>query len=641
MKKLIFFFSALAGIFQFSNSVNAQIHWIGEGQFVSVYTNNNDYGPMRSRADSASSSRYAMIYAASSLSRIASGQAISALEFMRGGVATIDMSSAQFKIYLKNSTRPDFGAGNINWVTEAASATLVYDADPSAVVDTGIGYKRFILSTPFTYTGGNIEVYIEYVQTTAQTGDITWRYDNNITMPDYANNTNKYVINNSALFSSDSTTLSNNRKPVIRFIYQQPLNVQAQYGTMQQHMFIGEKTIPEVVIWNTGLGNAENIVVTATGPEGYLSTRQITNLAVNDYTAVVFDTMILNNIGTAQIIFTTSLNNDIVPKDDTLRVPIEVVNPTPSPGIFENKGAFNLAGVGASGANVSGYYYPFSTLGNNINNPTWRMGENFVLPAGANYQIDSLGFYAYQTSSGFNTTMTGVFVMIYDEDPRSGTAFPIYGDSINNLLSNTYYSGINRTAATSLATVDRPLMRVVAEFTPVFSLQGGKEYWIEWSMTGSSTSGPWQAPAVFENKRGTGNAFQRLSNFAYTPYRLDILNAPGVTAVSYPVGAPFEIFYKVDATSVNNLESNRLKVGQIFPNPAHEKFNVNIELQRNEKVEVRITDLQGRQLLVQQFGQMSEGKHTLELPAASLSNGMYLVQIQSGNQLTTRKLQIH
>ena len=53
--------------------------------------------------------------------------------------------SLQFRIYLINTAKSDFGTGAMNWIAEArdSNLTLVYDANPKTVVGTTAGFFRF------------------------------------------------------------------------------------------------------------------------------------------------------------------------------------------------------------------------------------------------------------------------------------------------------------------------------------------------------------------------------------------------------------------------------------------------------------------------------------------------------------------
>ncbi len=618
--------------------LNAQSLTIGTNQFASNYASGsgNDFGPMRSKGLSPASSRYAYIYPSSLLSTIPNNAAISSLEFSRGGsVSSVPSSltplqgTPNMKIYLRNVTINDYGANAINWISRANAAKLVYNGNPAAFVDSTDGWKRILLDSVFNYqAGSNIEMLIEYIQPNGQIGDIRWFYNSDAAVPQYIANTTKYILTDSVGFPADSlTTRSQLRKPTVRFNfpYNNNVSVDRVFGT--QYLLLGDTVVPSFYVKNTGL-LPQTFTVTLQGPGGYTSTKTVGTIAPDSLHFLEFDPISPTVAGNFTYKAFTNLANDEFRADDTLSLVAIVADPLATTGVFNNGPIVTDPVGGFNGNALSMLSPPLSTLGLN---GTIRTAEKFWLPEGGNYLIDSIGFWAYQTGSGFVSNFTSVFLMIYDGDPSSGGQL-IYGDSIANGLLDTYFSGVMRASNSTPLDSTRPIMRVVGEFMAPTQLVGGRNYWLVWSFTAGGT--PFFPPITVPGIISSGNAIQR-SN---TSFAWSLANGGGI---GFPAGAPFQIYFKPDLTSVNTLDALATKVGYPYPNPTHDKFNVSVELQRNEKVEVRITDLQGRQLILQPFGQMSEGKHTLELNAASLSNGMYLVQIQSGNQLVTRKLQIH
>ncbi len=624
-KRLLSIVCAIAAIGS-SMSVVAQSVTVGTGQFTSAYTNNNDFGPMRTQLAGAASGRWAFIYPRTTVSGIPAGAEIRSLEFRREGTASIT-NTPNMKIYLRNATDSVYPAGNLNWVSQSAAATLVYNGNPTAEGGNSAGFKRFTLSTPFTYTGGHLEVLIEYVQPGGQTADIAWRYDNSTGVPAYVNNSTKYVINNTATFASDSTNLSNLRKPQVIFNFPAQNNVGIDRVFGSQYLLVNDSVVPSFFVKNTGLVT-QTFTVALQGPGGYLSTKTVTSIASDSIHQVDFDAYAPTTTGNFTYKVFTNLASDTYHQDDTLTLPVIVADPLATSGVFDNGPIVTSPNGGFNGNALSQLSPPLTTLGLN---GTIRTAEKFWLPETSNYTIDSIGFWAYQTGSGFSSNFTDVFMMIYDGDPSENGQL-IHGDSAVNALSNTYFTGIMRASASSVLDSTRPIMRVLGEFMNPVQLQGGRPYWLVWSFVAGGT--PFFPPITAPGIISSGDAIQR-SN---TTFEWALGNGGGV---GFPAGAPFQIYFKLDPTSVNKLDPMASKVGQLYPNPTTENFSVFMELKRNEKVSFTITDIQGKTLLSKSFGTLPEGNHTLEMPVQGLSNGMYLVQIQSGNQLTHRKLQVN
>jgi hypothetical protein len=620
-----------------ANEVSAQSITIGTNQFASNYAtgSGNDFGPMRTKGSSPASSRHAYIYPSSLLSSIPNNASISSLEFSRGGSVSNVASSLtplqgtpNLKIYLRNVSINDYGSGAINWITRANEAKLVYNGNPAAFVDSTDGWKRIILDSSFIYqAGNNIEMLIEYVQPSGQLGDIRWFYNSDAAVPQYLANTTKYILTDSVGFPADSlTTRSQLRKPTVRFNFPYNNNVAIDRIFGSQYLLIGDTVTPSYYVKNTGL-LPQTFTVTLEGPSGYISTKTVGTIAPDSLHFLEFDPISPTVAGNFTFKVYTNLSNDEFHGDDTLSLVAIVADPLVNSGVFDNGPIVTDPVGGYNGNALSLLSPPLSTLGLN---GTIRTAEKFWLPENANYNIDSVGFWAYQTGSGFVSNFTEVKVMIYDGDPSNGGQL-IFGDSIANILANTYFTGIMRASASSPLDSTRPIMRVLGEFLDPVVLQGGRPYWLVWNFTAGGT--PFFPPITVPGVISSGDAIQRSSS----TFVWSLGNGGGV---GFPAGAPFQVYFRRDATSVNNLDPLAAKIGQLYPNPTSHAFSVAVDLQRAENVHLQLVDMQGREIATKHIGMLTAGNHLLEMPVAGLSPGMYFVKIRSGNFEVNRKLQV-
>lgn len=176
----------------------------------------NLYGPMYSVATANAASRTAIIYPASQLGGIA-GATLTSLYFHRFTTTGTMAGTPNYKIYLKEVSASDWGSGSPDWATETASATLVYDSDPAAIVGSAGGWKNFPFMTNFTYSGTqNLAVLTEYTNATASSA-ITWTYEYTAPCINTGNsNTTKYS-NNTTGAPAATLGSSNYRRPYIAF----------------------------------------------------------------------------------------------------------------------------------------------------------------------------------------------------------------------------------------------------------------------------------------------------------------------------------------------------------------------------------------------------------------------------------------
>ena len=76
----------------------------------------------------------------------------------------------------------------------------------------------------------------------------------------------------------------------------------------------------------------------------------------------------------------------------------------------------------------------------------------------------------------------------------------------------------------------------------------------------------------------------------------------------------------------------------VFPNPAAGRATVSYNVAKSEQVRVTLTDLMGREVRVLENGVKAAGTQTVSLNSADLAAGTYLVRVQSGEQVATRKV---
>jgi hypothetical protein len=178
----------------------------------------------------------------------------------------------------------------------------------------------------------------------------------------------------------------------------------------------------------------------------------------------------------------------------------------PLANLFDNGPAFNSTGTGTGGGNESIYYQGGTgTYGSGCQYSAGvYVADDFIVPSGKTWAITSMNFYSYQTNSTTTSTITGIYMRIWNGKPGVTGSTVVWGNMTSNRLSSTTFANIYRVMTVAGGNA-RPVMSVVAS-TPGLSLSAGT-YWVEWACTGSLTSGPWAPPVVTANNV-TGNAIQ-------------------------------------------------------------------------------------------------------------------------------------
>lgn len=100
----------------------------------------------------------------------------------------------------------------------------------------------------------------------------------------------------------------------------------------------------------------------------------------------------------------------------------------------------------------------------------------------------------------------------------------------------------------------------------------------------------------------------------------------------------------INITTVTGVEENANVVSSVvlFPNPVNELMNVNFNLSQSENVTVNVYNAIGELVSATTAGDMSAGQQSVQVNTATLSNGIYMVEILAGqNRMVSRMTVSH
>lgn len=136
----------------------------------------------------------------------------------------------------------------------------------------------------------------------------------------------------------------------------------------------------------------------------------------------------------------------------------------------------------------------------------YRITDEFVIPAGATWEISEITFFAYQTGSPTSpSTFTAVFVEIWDGSPDNPASNIVWGDISVNTLAASAWTGLYRVVDYDLTGTSRPIM---ANTCSIGTTLTAGDYWLVWKSDGTGASGPWAPPITYPDVIGTGNGMQ-------------------------------------------------------------------------------------------------------------------------------------
>ncbi len=237
-------FLLLLSLALLASSLSAQVRDTAQIGFGS--SSNYAYGPIyRSGASSAFDySRYSYLFTAAELraAGIAPGAVIRGIAWDKTST-TFTTGNALFQVYMQNVMSS--GLGTASWAAISSGATQVYN-NSSQLLTTHTGWQYFALSTPFAYSGNELQLSthwdISAVVGNASNGAINWRFESK----------NGKAIGAAGTSATDIANLSTlnygNNRPNIRIIFTPP---PIDMGVTAIHAPVSD----------CGLGNAEIVNV--------------------------------------------------------------------------------------------------------------------------------------------------------------------------------------------------------------------------------------------------------------------------------------------------------------------------------------------------------------------------------------------
>lgn len=211
----------------------------------------------------------------------------------------------------------------------------------------------------------------------------------------------------------------------------------------------------------------------------------------------------------------------------------------PSNGVFQ--GFVTDPGAMSDGADASWVKGSQSTWGPSANNANgYMLADDFTVTSSTT--LTEIEVYGYQTGSGTTSTLTGLYVMIYDGNPKEDGVC-IWGDNTTNIMTSTSFTNCYRGSDNTPTAMTRPIMAATATGLDI-ALEPGT-YYLAYGLTGSMSSGPWGTPHAEPEVGHFGDGLQLSSSgWAY-------LNDSGIGA-GYGIAMKLT-FDDMDWTTISNI----------------------------------------------------------------------------------------
>ncbi len=111
------------------------------------------------------------------------------------------------------------------------------------------------------------------------------------------------------------------------------------------------------------------------------------------------------------------------------------------------------------------------------------------------------------------------------------------------------------------------------------------------------------------------------------------------TDLNNPVSCSANNFIYVTVPTVGIANQTGLAIDiTATPNPFHSAININLSTNTSEHVEMLVYDLTGKQIASLKNGIVPAGTSTINWEPTGISEGIYLLQIKSGDNVITKKI---
>lgn len=135
-----------------------------------------------------------------------------------------------------------------------------------------------------------------------------------------------------------------------------------------------------------------------------------------------------------------------------------------------------------------------------------RVADDFTVPFGQTWTLQTISSFAYQTLGGPPSTITAGNYRIWNASPLAGGTI-IHDFSAANQMTATNFTNIYRALISTLGDVARPIMQVDMMGNGITLTAG--TYWLDIQFTGNASfTGPWVPPVTTYPTPTHGNAVQ-------------------------------------------------------------------------------------------------------------------------------------
>lgn len=139
-----------------------------------------------------------------------------------------------------------------------------------------------------------------------------------------------------------------------------------------------------------------------------------------------------------------------------------------------------------------------------------------------------------------------------------------------------------------------------------------------------------------------GEGFHARAGATFTAYIESCTPLPDESAIADNAGgesesAPTTLGEELNATE--SASSEFVEDFTVYPNPFEDFTTVEFEIREDRHLLITVRDLMGREVLTMENGALfPQGHHQIDIPTGDWASGIYLLSVQSGDRMITRRI---
>lgn len=261
----------------------------------------------------------------------------------------------------------------------------------------------------------------------------------------------------------------------------------------------------------------------------------------------------------------------------------------------------------------------------------FSIADDFSVPVGQSWRIDSVRVYAYQTGSTTTSTFTDGRIKIWRGRPDSVGATLVFADTLVSAIKSTRWSGVYRVSSTTLTNTQRPVMLITLNAGGTVLTAGS--YWIEYWLNGSIASGPFTPAKVLPGRVNPPNQNGMQKTFATNTWAATVDPAPTTIGFNLMVMGS-----NVTAVGNNNEIPNKFELKQNYPNPFNPSTSISFDMPKTGYAKLTVFNSLGQVVATLVDGEINAGTHDISFNASNLASGVYMYKLEAGEFTDTKKM---